>query len=68
MLELKQEGATIYHRWLSNVQGFNMPIQLDKSEVFIYPTTEWTVLKTKIPLKEIKVKRDYFINVNVLEN
>ena len=68
VLEMKQEGDTIYYHWLSNVAGFNMPIQLDKSDVFLYPTTEWMVLKTKIPLKEIKVKRDYFINVNVLEN
>ncbi|TKB96285.1 M1 family metallopeptidase [Pedobacter cryophilus] len=68
VLEIKQEGATIFYRWLSNVEGFNMPIQLDKSDVFLYPTTEWTVLRTTVPLKDIKVKRDYFINMNVLEN
>jgi aminopeptidase N len=68
VLELKQEGATIFYRWLSNVASFNMPIQLDKSDVFLYPTKEWTVLRTEIPLKDIKIKRDYFINVNVLKD
>ena len=68
VLELKQEGATIFYRWLSDVASFNMPIQLDKSDVFLYPTKEWTVLRTEIPLKDIKIKRDYFINVNVLKD
>jgi aminopeptidase N len=68
VLELKQEGATIFYRWLSNVASFNMPIQLDNSDVFLYPTKEWTVLRTEIPLKDIKIKRDYFINVNVLKD
>lgn len=61
----KTDKGTVYH-WLANVKDFDMPVQLDNGQ-FIYPTTKWEVLDSKLKFKEIKIKPDYYINTKFLE-
>lgn len=68
VLEFKQEGNQVLYHWLSNVKDFDMPIQLEGSETYHYPKTEWAVLKTTTPFKNLKVDKDYFIDVKFLED
>lgn len=65
-LEFKQSGDQIQYRWKADVKGFDMPVELDNQEGFIYPTENWKVLKTSAALKDLKVNRNYYINVKFL--
>ncbi len=68
VLEFRQKGSAIEYHWLANVKGFDMQIQLDdeKDREIIHPTREWKTLKTSTPLKNLKVKRDYYVKVKFL--
>jgi aminopeptidase N len=67
VLEFRQNGNTIECRWLANVKDFNMPVKLQGNDKdFIYPTIKWQAIKTTIPLKNIKVQKDFYVNVNIL--
>ena len=68
VLEFKQNGKKVLYRWLSDVEDFDMPIQLEGSETYHYPKTNWRVLKTTTSFKNLKVDKDYFIDVKFLEN
>ena len=62
VLELKQEGDVIKMRWKTNVK-FEMPIKLENTTQWIYPTNQWTVIKTDKALSEIEVDKNFYVEV-----
>jgi hypothetical protein len=40
-----------------------MPLKLENASNWIYPTNQWSVLKTGKPLADIKIDRNFYINV-----
>ena len=69
VLEFRQNAGVVECRWLANVEAFNMPVKLDGNDKeFIYPTLQWKEIQTSVPLKEIKVQTDFYVNVNILQN
>lgn len=66
VLEFKQKGDHILYRWVSDVENFDMPIQFEGSEIYYYPKTNWKALKTATTFKNLKVDKDYFVNVKFL--
>lgn len=65
-LEFKKDGGQIQYRWKADVKGFDMPIELDNQEGFIYPTENWKVLKTSADIKSLKLNRNYYVKVKFL--
>lgn len=41
VLEVKNENNDLYYQWINVVEGFEMPLKLNDSEEWIYPTTTW---------------------------
>jgi aminopeptidase N len=69
VLEFRQNAGVVECRWLANVEAFNMPVKLEGNDKeFIYPTSQWQKIKTFLPLKDIQVQKDFYINVNILQN
>ena len=66
VLEFKQEGHQILMRWKSDVKDFAMPVRLDGQKVFVYPTHIWKVLKTSTSLNDIKVDRNFYVDVKII--
>jgi aminopeptidase N len=63
VLELKQEGVDVKMRWVTDIKDFKMPLKLENANNWIYPTNQWSVLKTDKPLADIKIDRNFYINV-----
>lgn len=69
VLEFRQNVGVVECRWLANVEAFNMPVKLDGNDKeFIYPTSQWQKIKNLLPLKDIHVQKDFYVNVNILQN
>ena len=62
----KNESGTITYRWENCIQSFNLPIliEIQESEMWLYPTTDWQSFETEIDLKtDISVNENYYISV-----
>jgi aminopeptidase N len=69
VLEFRQNAGVVECRWLANVEAFNMPVKLEGNDKeFIYPTSQWQKIKNILPLKDIQVQKDFYVNVNILQN
>jgi aminopeptidase N len=62
VLELKQEGAEVKMRWITDVK-FDMPIKLENASDWIYPTNQWTILKTDKTLSEIVIDKNFYVEL-----
>ncbi len=61
-LEYKIKGNEISYRWTNIVEGFDMPVKLADSEVWLFPTAEWKSEKLKNGLeKDFKIDRNFYI-------
>ncbi len=61
-LEYKIEKGILFYRWINCVEGFNMPLKINKSKDrlgFIYPTEIFQ--QTKINDKNLKVDDNFYI-------
>ena len=71
-LEIKRNKKNIEYRWISDVQDFNMPIDilLNGKKIRINPTTSWSISNFKITkLSKIEVlKNEFFINDKIYCN
>ena len=66
VLELKQEDNQILMRWKTDVKDFAMAVRLDGQKDFVYPTNIWKVLKTSTNLNDIKVDRNFYVDVKII--
>nr|WP_294895752.1 M1 family metallopeptidase [uncultured Pedobacter sp.] len=67
VLELRQNGKKVECRWLANVPGFNMPLRLNnKKQNWIKPTTEWSVIQSVSGVKNVEIKKDFYIETKIL--
>jgi len=64
VLEYKIQGDNISYRWANCVDGFNMPVQLEKSALWFYPTTEWKqTTGTAELINDFKVNQNMYVTV-----
>ena len=68
VLELKQENGKIACRWQSDVKNFDMPIQFEGDDQFFYPTSNWKGIKSSNKLDELKLNRNYYVDLKILNN
>jgi len=68
VLEYKMEGNKLSYKWTNIVEGFKMPIQIEVNDTqqWITPSTENKTLKLKSKNVEIKVDRDFYVEVKAL--
>ncbi|MBS7332100.1 MAG: M1 family metallopeptidase [Weeksellaceae bacterium] len=69
VLEIKQEGNLFLYRYYNTVDGFNMPLRLENSDITLYPTKDWKELKNSNFKNsfEIVVDSNYYINTFVIK-
>ncbi|MDA9555539.1 M1 family metallopeptidase [Pelobium sp.] len=63
-LEYKLEGKQFSYRWKTDVENFNMPVELvvDSDNIKLKPTDSWQIINLKTSTGQLKVKRDYYID------
>lgn len=62
----KNDDGSITYRWENCIQSFNLPIliEIQGSEMWLYPTTDWQSFETEIDLETgISVNENYYISV-----
>lgn len=64
VLEYKIEGDEIIYRWTNVVDKFDMPVKLENSNVWLFPTSEWKS-KILVPnlINNFKIDRNFYIEV-----
>lgn len=61
-LEYKTQGDEIYFRWTEIVEGFDMPVKVSNSEIWLYPTAEWKSIKRKEEWeKDFQIDRNFYV-------
>lgn len=65
VLELKQQGSVVKYRWLSDVQGFNMPVKVmvNGKWRFIHPIADRQTLQLDDE-KELQVDNNFCIKID----
>lgn len=67
VLEYKIEGDKLSYHWSNCVKGFAMPVRLNKSDEWLYPTTEWKSIDATAEMKEnFQVDKNFYILVKKL--
>lgn len=61
-LEYKIQGDEIHFRWTEIVEGFDMPVKVSNSEIWLYPTAEWKTEKRKEEWeKDFQIDRNFYV-------
>lgn len=62
-LVYKFENNDLKFKYVNSIAGFDMPviIIINGKEEWIFPTTEWKTKKFKTTIKEVLVKKDFYI-------
>ncbi|MCE6988320.1 M1 family metallopeptidase [Dyadobacter sp. CY323] len=63
VLEYAFGSKSLQYRWANVVEGFDMPVKVkigSGKDEFLYPTTEWKVLKTKVG-KTLSVDPNFYV-------
>ena len=64
LLEYKIEGDKLSYHWTNCVDGFDLPVRLNKSNEWLYPTTEWKSVTATTDLKDnFQVDRNFYVTV-----
>ncbi|WP_283640707.1 M1 family metallopeptidase [Mesonia mobilis] len=68
-LQFKKEKNVISYRWKTDVENFEIPVELsnDAEEIRIYPTNKWQELDQEISTKHLKVNLKKFYITTDLE-
>jgi aminopeptidase N len=67
VLEYKTEGDKILYRWNNCVEGFDLPVRLEKSQEWLHPDTEWkSITATAELLDNFIVDKNFYITVKKL--
>lgn len=69
VLELKKEGEYYLYRYVDIVDDFAMPLQIENSELILYPTKEWKKLKDASFKTSFDINPDsnYYIHTIVIK-
>lgn len=51
VLEIQKRNNKLYYKWSHTIKEFNMPVRLENSDEWIYPTSEWQVYQGKTTIK-----------------
>lgn len=64
VLEYKIDGDEIIYRWTNVVDKFDMPVKLENSNVWLFPSSEWKS-KILVPnlINNFKIDRNFYIEV-----
>src|SRR5690606_5106324 len=61
-LEYKIQEDEIHFRWTEIVEGFDMPVKVSNSEIWLYPTAEWKSIKRKEEWeKDFQIDRNFYV-------
>ena len=67
VLEHKIEAGSISFRWANCVDGFDMPVKLEKTDHWLSPTTTWKQMKITDDVKDgLQVDKNFYITVKKL--
>lgn len=62
ILEYSITGNELMYRWTNVVDGFDMPLKIDKTKKWIYPTQQWKTEKLDSETAEnFKIDRNFYI-------
>ena len=71
-LEQKGESLEVRYRWQADVEGFDMPILVGKSDAYwtLYPSSEWkTTIFQKLEAKNFRVATElFYVDTKELSN
>ncbi|MGA1226169.1 MAG: M1 family metallopeptidase [Tamlana sp.] len=67
-LEYAIKGKELKYRWTNIVDGFDMPVQvkIGDDEQWLFPKSEWQILKTSSNKTPIIVDRDFYVETKAL--
>lgn len=61
-LEYKWNENQLNYRWINVVDGFNMPVKIDKTGIWLSPTQEWQTIELKKEVKNnFRIDRNFYI-------
>ena len=64
VLEYKIQGDNISYRWNNCIEGFNMPVQLERSGEWLNPTTVWKqTTGTAALISDFKINQNMYVTV-----
>ena len=67
VLEHKIEAGSVSFRWTNCVDGFDMPVKLEKTDHWLSPTTTWKQMKITDDVKDgLQVDKNFYITVKKL--
>ena len=67
VLEYKIEAGSLSFRWTNCIDGFNMPVRLEKTDNWLSPTTTWKQMKLTDDIKDgLQVDKNFYITVKKL--
>jgi aminopeptidase N len=62
VLEYKIEGDKLSYHWTNCIDGFNMPVKLADSGVWLKPTTEWKQIAATAGLKDqLSIDKNFYV-------
>ena len=67
-LEFKNENGNLFYRWKTDVENFNMPVELlaNNKEIRIEPTNSWQKLDDKLNTDNLKINfRKFYVTSNL---
>ncbi|TYB77159.1 M1 family metallopeptidase [Bizionia myxarmorum] len=68
VLEYTLKKGTLRYRWNNVVDGFKTPVKVtfEGKEQWIYPTTEWNWKMVDVKVRELKLNRNFYVNISKL--
>jgi aminopeptidase N len=67
VLEYKIENGSVSFRWTNCIDGFNMPVRLEKTDHWLSPTTALKQMKLTDDVKDgLQVDKNFYITVKKL--
>ncbi len=69
-LEVKMAGNKLSYRYTNIVDDFDMPViaMLNDTEKWIFPSSEWKTEELDLNLKFFAVKRDFYVDYQLIAN
>ncbi|HZW62198.1 MAG TPA: M1 family metallopeptidase [Flavobacteriaceae bacterium] len=68
-LEYKMEKNLLKYRWTNTIDNFDMPVlvYIDNTAEWLYPNAEWKTMELETQTPDIRVDKNFYIDVNPVE-
>jgi hypothetical protein len=68
-LEYKIEANKLSYRWANCIPGFEMPVRIEGTDVWLHPAAEWktTLLDGDIKNKQFSIDKNFYITTKKIE-